>query len=119
MAILIISHDLEMVAQMSDRLMVMYTGRLVETGPTRDLVEAPEHPYTRGLLASIPRLGAGSGEPLMGIGGAVPDLLDLPGGCTFHPRCPLADDDCTIEPPQMKTAGYGRRCACYKIGPRR
>ncbi len=118
MAILIISHDLEMVAEMSDRLMVMYTGRIVEIGRTRDLIEAPEHPYTQGLLAAIPRLGAGSGEPLRGIGGAVPDLLNLPSGCTFHPRCPLADDGCTIEPPPIKTVGYGRQCACYKVGVR-
>ena len=116
MAILMISHDLEMVAQMSDRLMVMYTGRIVEMGGTRDLIEAPEHPYTKGLLAAIPRLGAGSREPLQGIGGAVPDLLDLPAGCTFHPRCPLADDVCVVEPPPIKTVGYGRQCACYKVG---
>ena len=115
MAILIISHDLEMVAEMSDRLMVMYTGRLVETGHTRDLLANPEHPYTKGLLAAIPQLGAGSDVPLEGIPGAVPDLLDLPAGCTFHPRCPLADGDCEIDPPPIKTVGYGRECACYKV----
>jgi oligopeptide/dipeptide ABC transporter ATP-binding protein len=118
MAILIISHDLEMVAEMSDRLMVMYTGRIVETGRTRDLIDAPEHPYTKGLLGAIPRLGAGSGEPLVGIGGAVPDLMDLPSGCTFHPRCPLADDGCSVDPPPIKSVGYSRQCACYKVGVR-
>jgi oligopeptide/dipeptide ABC transporter ATP-binding protein len=115
MAILIISHDLEMVAEMSDRLMVMYTGRIVEMGHTRDLLANPEHPYTKGLLAAIPQLGAGSDVPLEGIPGAVPDLLDLPAGCTFHPRCPLADADCSVEPPPIKTVGYGRECACYKV----
>ena len=115
MAILIISHDLELVAEMSDRLMVMYTGRIVESGRTRDLVTAPDHPYTKGLLGAIPRLGAGSTEPLRGIPGAVPDLLDLPPGCTFHPRCPLADDDCLSEPPPIRTVDTARECACYRV----
>ena len=115
MAILIISHDLELVAEMSDRLMVMYTGRIVESGRTRDLVTAPDHPYTKGLLGAIPRLGAGSTEPLRGIPGAVPDLLDLPPGCTFHPRCPLADADCLSEPPPIRTVDTARECACYRV----
>jgi oligopeptide/dipeptide ABC transporter ATP-binding protein len=115
MAILIISHDLEFVAEMSDRLMVMYTGRIVESGRTRDLVTAPDHPYTKGLLGAIPRLGAGSTEPLQGIPGAVPDLLDLPTGCTFHPRCPLADDDCLSEPPPIRTVDTARECACFRV----
>lgn len=118
MAVLLISHDLELVADMSDRLLVMYTGRIVEAGRTDDLVSAPDHPYTSGLLAAIPRLGAGSTEPLQGIPGAVPDLLDLPTGCTFHPRCPLADDECTVEPPPLRAIGYARQCACYKVGVR-
>jgi oligopeptide/dipeptide ABC transporter ATP-binding protein len=118
MAILIISHDLERVAALSDRLMVMYTGRIVEAGRTRDLVATPEHPYTRGLLAAIPRLGAGSTEPLEGIPGAVPDLLDLPTGCTFHPRCPLAEEECTGAFPPIRTVGRERECACYKVGMR-
>jgi oligopeptide/dipeptide ABC transporter ATP-binding protein len=119
MAILIISHDLEMVAEMSDRLMVMYTGRLVEVGHTRDMLADPRHPYTKGLLGAIPQLGAGSDVPLEGIPGAVPDLLDLPDGCTFHPRCPLAEADCTVEPPPLEIVGYGRECACYKVSVQR
>jgi oligopeptide/dipeptide ABC transporter ATP-binding protein len=115
MAILIISHDLEMVADMADRMMVMYTGRIVETADTRDLLTEPKHPYTQGLLAAIPHLGAGSDTALEGIPGAVPDLLDLPEGCTFHPRCPLADAECTVEPPALQNVGYRRQCACYKV----
>lgn len=115
MAILLISHDLELVAEMADRMMVMYTGRLVETADTKELVGAPKHPYTQGLLGAIPVLGAGSDTPLEGIPGAVPDLLDLPSGCTFHPRCRLADDECTLEPPPLEPVAYRHQCACYKV----
>ena len=118
MAILIISHDLEMVAGMAHRMMVMYTGRIVETAHTRDFLAEPEHPYSKGLLAAIPQLGAGSRTPLTAIGGAVPDLLALPEGCTFHPRCPHADDECLVSPPPMKSVGDSRACACYKTGMR-
>ncbi len=115
MAILLISHDLELVAEMADRMMVMYTGRLVETADTKELVGAPKHPYTQGLLGAIPVLGAGSDTPLEGIPGAVPDLLDLPSGCTFHPRCRLADEECTLEPPPLELVAYRHQCACYKV----
>jgi oligopeptide/dipeptide ABC transporter ATP-binding protein len=115
MAILIISHDLELVADMADRTMVMYTGRLVETADTKELVGEPMHPYTQGLIGAIPVLGAGSETPLEGIPGAVPDLLDLPSGCTFHPRCRLADDECKLEPPPLEDAAHRHQCACYKV----
>jgi oligopeptide/dipeptide ABC transporter ATP-binding protein len=115
MAILIISHDLEMVAETAHRMMVMYAGRLVEVADTRDLVAEPRHPYTQGLLAAIPRLGAGSDTPLRGIPGAVPDLLDRPRGCAFHPRCPIADDDCRVKPPPTQNVGHRHECACFKV----
>jgi peptide/nickel transport system ATP-binding protein len=115
MAILIISHDLELVAEMADRMMVMYTGRLVETAGTTDLISDPKHPYTQGLLGAIPVLGAGSDTPLEGIPGAVPDLLDLPSGCTFHPRCLLADDECELETPSLEDVAHRHRCACHKV----
>jgi oligopeptide/dipeptide ABC transporter ATP-binding protein len=115
MAILIISHDLDMVADMARRVMVMYTGRIVEIAETENLISEPKHPYTQGLLAAIPHLGAGSDAPLAGIPGAVPDLLDLPDGCTFHPRCPIADPDCRVEPPVIENIGYRRQCACFKV----
>lgn len=116
MAILIISHDLKMVAAMAHRMMVMYAGRLVEVAETAALTTEPKHPYTQGLLGAMPSLGAGSDAPLQGIPGAVPDLLDLPNGCAFHPRCPIAEAECEVEPPAMTTIGYGRRCACFKVG---
>ena len=114
MAILLISHDLDMVAEMADRVLVMYTGKIVEEAPTAELMAAPKHPYTQGLLAAIPRLGAGTDEPLEGIPGAVPNLLDLPSGCTFHPRCDLADEACAAEIPRLERVGPHRQCACFK-----
>lgn len=115
MAILLITHDLSVVAEMAARVMVMYTGKLVEVAPTSDLFQAPKHPYTQALLNSILRLGAGRGEPLRGIPGSVPDFLSLPSGCTFHPRCPLADIACTSTFPPIRDLSDLRQCACYKV----
>ena len=115
MAILLITHDLPVVAQMTRRVMVMYAGKLMEVGPTREVFGDPRHPYTRGLVASVPRTGAGRDAPFEGIPGTVPDLLDLPSGCTFHPRCPLGDEECTREFPPVRRIGDGRRAACYKV----
>ena len=114
MAILLISHDIGVVAEVAQRVMVMYTGKIVEVADTEDLFRDPRHPYTKGLLSSVPRLGAGHREPLRGIPGAVPDFLDLPSGCTFHPRCPIGDSSCTSEFPPLVDSGYRRKCACYK-----
>lgn len=114
MAILLITHDLGVVAEMADRVMVMYTGKIVENAPTVDIFAEPKHPYTRGLLRSIPRLGKGSKLPLHGIPGAVPDFLDLPPGCTFHPRCELGDRDCRKKFPKLMAVDYVRQSACYK-----
>jgi len=115
MAILLITHDLGVVAEMAARVMVMYTGKLVEVAPTHALFRAPKHPYTQGLLNAIPRLGAGRKEPLRGIPGSVPDFLSLPSGCTFHPRCPLGDDSCKSAFPPIRDLSYLRQCACYKV----
>ena len=114
MATLLITHDLGVVAEMAQRVLVMYTGKLLEMGPTPELFRDPAHPYTRGLLDSVPRLGAGREEPLEGIPGSVPDLLQLPSGCTFHPRCPLSDAACTSEFPPFTAAASKRGWACYK-----
>ncbi len=114
MAILLITHDLGVVAEMADRIMVMYTGKIVENAPTEDIFAEPKHPYTRGLLRSIPRLGKGSKNPLQGIPGAVPDFLDLPPGCTFHPRCELGDRGCRKKFPKLFDVDYVRQSACYK-----
>jgi oligopeptide/dipeptide ABC transporter ATP-binding protein len=116
MATLLITHDLGVVAEMAQRVLVMYTGKLFETAPTVDLFRDPQHPYSQGLLNSVPRLGAGRDQPLEGIPGSVPDLLQLPTGCTFHPRCPMSDEECDTDfPPFRHTAtGSGRGWACYK-----
>lgn len=115
MAVLIISHDLGVVAQLAGRMMAMYTGKLVEIAPTRELFREPKHPYTAGLLDSV-RQTAGSREELLrGIPGMVPDLLDLPSGCTFRPRCTFANDSCTRAFPPLEPVSPGRRCACYRM----
>lgn len=114
MAILIITHDIGVVQAVAQRVLVMYTGKLMETGGRAQVFEEPRHPYTQGLLRSALRLGAGKGAPLTGIPGAVPDLLALPEGCTFHPRCPIGDEQCTGEFPPLVWMGFGRSCACYK-----
>ncbi len=88
MAVIVITHDLGIVAEMSDEIAVMYAGRIVERGPTARIFAAPEHPYTWGLLGSIPRLDTPRGEELVPIPGQPPSLIRLPGGCSFHPRCP-------------------------------
>ncbi len=115
MAILLITHDIGVVAEMAQRVLVMYTGKIFEVARTNDLFRDPKHPYTQGLLNSVPQLGAGRKEPLVGIPGAVPDFLDLPSGCTFHPRCPIGDRSCWSEFPPLRDGANGRKCACYKV----
>ncbi len=115
MALLMITHDVNAVHAVADRVMVMYAGKLVEVGERTAVLERPTHPYTQGLLASVPRLGAGRETPLKGIPGAVPDLLAVPSGCAFHPRCPLADEQCKAAVPPMVDLGSGWRSACYKV----
>ncbi len=117
MAILLITHDLAVVAEMAQRVLVMYTGKLVEVSPTAAMFQDPKHPYTKGLLNSVLRLGAGRKEPLRGIPGSVPDFLNLPSGCTFHPRCPIGDGFCTSDFPPLRVISTDRRCACYKVQP--
>lgn len=114
MALLIITHDMGVVEETAQRVMVMYTGKLVEQGDAEELLRDPKHPYTRGLLGSALRLGAGRKAPLQGIPGVVPDLLDLPPGCSFHPRCPFGDASCTAAFPPLDPVA-GRLCACYKV----
>ena len=114
MAILLITHDLGVVAEVAQRVLVMYTGKIIEVARADALFRSPRHPYTKGLLDSVLRTGAGSGEPIRGIPGAVPDLLNLPSGCTFHPRCPIGDGSCTSEFPPLREIARERSCACYK-----
>jgi oligopeptide/dipeptide ABC transporter ATP-binding protein len=111
-SILLITHHLGLVAEMCDRVAVMYAGSVVEEAPTHDAFYAPAHPYTVGLLKSIPSLEGKRGE-LPVIPGRVPDLVTPPTGCRFHPRCPFAMDICSKEKPPMATVGPDHRVACH------
>lgn len=112
MAILLITHDLGVVAEMASRVLVMYAGRIVEEADVYQLFKAPSHPYTVGLLASIPRLDERP-ERLHQIAGQVPNLLELPQGCRFAPRCAYAHERCFSEEPELITTSPGRRVACW------
>ena len=115
MAILLITHDLGVVSELAHRVLVIYTGKLLESTSISDLYNNPKHPYTKGLLNSATKLGTGRGKPLKGIPGSVPDLLNLPSGCTFHPRCDIGDDGCTIKFPDVMKVSTDHSCSCYKV----
>ncbi|MEI7969406.1 MAG: ABC transporter ATP-binding protein [Betaproteobacteria bacterium] len=112
MAVLLITHDLGVVAQHAQRVAVMYAGRVVEQGSTAELFARPLHPYTRGLLASIPRADSAA-ERLAEIPGLVPSLTDMPPGCAFAPRCARALARCRAEVPELEQQGAGRAVACF------
>jgi peptide/nickel transport system ATP-binding protein len=109
--LVLITHDLGVVAGMADAVAVMYAGRIVERGDVDAVFDDPRHPYTRGLLAALPTLDAGD-EPLVGIEGRPPSLRDPPSGCAFHPRCALAEARCRVERPTLRFVG-STRCACH------
>src|SRR5262245_61640074 len=111
LSLLLITHDLGVVAETADRVAVMYAGRIVETGTVRAIFRTPQHPYTRGLLASIP--GGAPGQRLRAIEGTVPLLGQLPAGCAFNPRCPDRFDRCTTAPPPDYAAGLEQTAKCY------
>ena len=113
-AIMLITHDLGVVAEIAHRVIVMYAGRIVEEAPVDLLFADPQHPYTLGLLGSIPRLGSDGDERLIAIEGVVPNPYALPPGCRFSPRCPLADAKCRSEAPELREIGRGHRTACWK-----
>ena len=115
LSLLLITHDLGVIAETADRVAVMYAGRIVETGPVREIFRNPAHPYTRGLLASMP--GGHPGERLRAIEGSVPLLGDLPPGCAFNPRCPDRFDPCTTAPPPDFPAGAEQLAKCYLHDP--
>jgi oligopeptide/dipeptide ABC transporter ATP-binding protein len=111
MALLLITHDLGVVAERAERVLVMYAGRVVEEGPVDDVFRDPRHPYTRGLLRSVPRLGQPRTK-LDPIPGIVPRLTDLPSGCRFRNRCELAEEACARIDPPLERFGNGRGAAC-------
>jgi len=113
MAVLLITHDLGVVAETADRVAVMYAGQVVEHCDTRAAFHATRHPYTAGLLASLPRLGA-EADRLRVIPGQVPDAAAFPEGCRFHPRCPLAVERCRREMPALRDVGGGHLARCFR-----
>jgi oligopeptide/dipeptide ABC transporter ATP-binding protein len=115
MALLIVSHDLGVIAERADEVAVMYAGRIVETGLGEICIGAPLHPYTRGLLESIPHVDAPRSERLTPIPGAPPSPAALPPGCPFHPRCPLARTSCRAEVPELVRVGAAHRIACPPV----
>ena len=114
MAILLITHDLGVIAEMADRVAVMYAGKIVEHATTKALFARPMHPYTRGLMRSVPRLDQVR-ERLDIIPGMVPDAREFPPGCRFAPRCPLAEDRCRRQEPLLEEREDGHLAACWKI----
>jgi oligopeptide/dipeptide ABC transporter ATP-binding protein len=112
MAVIFITHDLGVIAELCDRVAVMYAGQIVERASAADLFRSPKHPYTRGLLDSIPRLDSQRKSALKIIEGMVPDFASLPAGCAFENRCGLVQDACRAAPPELEPAGAGRAARC-------
>ena len=112
-SVLLVSHDLGMISQMCHRVIVMYAGKIVEEAPVQTIFRAPAHPYTRGLIASIPQLDTEHGQ-LEAIPGVMPGLLDIPLGCSFHPRCNIMEQRCQVEGPLLRQLGPERLVACHK-----
>ena len=114
MSIILITHDLGVIAETCDEVLVMYAGRVAEVGPVEDIFAKPSHPYTRGLLESIPRLEYPRKTRLKTIEGMVPGLADLPAGCRFHDRCPYRVDRCKAEAPALEPVAGRHTVACHR-----
>jgi peptide/nickel transport system ATP-binding protein len=116
LSMIFITHDLSVLVEVSDRLAIMYAGRIIEEGPAEQVFHDPKHPYTRALAAAFPEIGDRRfrGHP-SGLGGDPPDPQHIPSGCSFHPRCPVAFDDCKVRDPLLYDAGEGRRAACLLV----
>jgi peptide/nickel transport system ATP-binding protein len=112
-AIVLVSHDLAVVAQLCRRVVVMYAGRIVEEGPTEVVLARPQHPYTWSLLRSVPRVDAQRSSRLASVSGEPPDLIQLPDGCTFHPRCPFAEERCRRDEPPLSEVEAAHRARCW------
>jgi oligopeptide/dipeptide ABC transporter ATP-binding protein len=113
MSILLITHDLGVVAEFADRVAVLYAGRVAETAPVAELFGSPRHPYTSGLMAAMPSLEGPLHLP-KAIPGSVPALVDMPAGCRFQPRCPVAETRCAVEQPPFLTQGAHHATACWR-----
>ncbi|GHB19895.1 ABC transporter ATP-binding protein [Streptomyces xanthochromogenes] len=112
MGLILITHDLGVVADVADKIAAMYAGRIVEQAPVHEIYKAPAHPYTKGLLESIPRLDQ-KGQELYAIKGLPPNLMHIPPGCAFNPRCPMAQDICRSEVPPLFDVAPDRQSACF------
>ena len=114
-SILFVTHDMSVHAHMADRLGIMYAGRLVEEAPTGDIFARPLHPYTKHLIQSLPQIGDATTRK--GLSGSPPSLAAPPPGCRFHPRCPIAMEQCRTQRPALTTLSPGHRVACFAAGP--
>ena len=118
LSVIMITHDLGVVAEVCDRVVVMYAGQIVEKGSVRDIFKNPQHPYTKGLLASIPKMSEdGSSQSLYNIKGMVPSAIEFPRGCHFNPRCDLVTDKCKNENPDLEylNNGMGHEVRCWEV----
>jgi peptide/nickel transport system ATP-binding protein len=116
LSMIFITHDLSVLVETSDRLAIMYAGKIIEEGPAELVFKTPQHPYTEALAAAFPEIGDDRfrGKP-MGLGGDPPDPANVPSGCSFHPRCPKVFDDCPTVVPELYPAGEGRLAACLLV----
>ncbi len=115
MSVIMITHDLGVIAEMADRVAIMYAGKIVEEASVKELFKSPQHPYTIGLLKCIPKLG-GEKKELTTISGSVPDPSEKPAGCSFHPRCPKVQPNCKTDEPKMIEVKSGQWTACHYPG---
>lgn len=114
-AYLFIAHDLALVEHMSDRILVMYLGRIVESADTRQLLDQPRHPYTRALISAVPVMDPASRRERIILSGEVPSPIHPPSGCAFHPRCPWAESRCRSAAPLLRKVGPGHHVACHLV----
>jgi oligopeptide/dipeptide ABC transporter ATP-binding protein len=116
LAVLMITHDLSTAARFADRICVMYLGRIVEEGPARQVIESPRHPYTKALLSVVPRRDPRQRAEVQILRGETPNPIEIPPGCRFHPRCPIAIDACRETDPELRTpaGAHGHRVACIR-----
>ena len=112
--VLLVTHDMGVIAETADRVAVMYSGRIVEIGPVAEVIHNPKHPYTQGLMAAIPDMSEDA-EFLHQIEGAMPNLANIPAGCAFHDRCPRKLEKCSCERPQLVKAAWDHKVACWLI----
>ena len=119
LSVLIITHDLRVISRLCDRVVVMYAGQTAEVGPTREVIKNPVHPYTKGLVRAIPRMGSEPDRELESIEGTVQDLVDPNEGCRFYDRCPLATEHCRdFDPPmEAKRPDHDHYAACFEVDP--